>query len=89
LRQAASTDSTVLFEIGLSGISSLSVFWRIRAASVELIDRCHREGSCYSFYNGYLKQSFNCLVQMPLQEMPQAPTFGNIISSITRRIEVS
>jgi len=44
LRQAASTDSRVLVEIGLSGISSLCVFWRIRIASVELIDSRHREG---------------------------------------------
>jgi hypothetical protein len=44
LRQAASTDSRVLVETGLSGISSLCVFWRVRAASVELIDRRHREG---------------------------------------------
>jgi hypothetical protein len=49
----------VLVETGLSGISSLCVFWRIRVASVELIDRCHREDLCYSFYNGYLMQSFN------------------------------
>jgi hypothetical protein len=39
LRQAAPTDSTVLFETGLSGTSSLCVFWRMRMASVELIDR--------------------------------------------------
>jgi len=61
LRQAASTDSTVLVEIGLSGISSLCVFWRIRAASVELIDSRDREGPIYSFYSGYLTQIFNGL----------------------------
>ena len=42
LRQAASTDSRVLVETGLSGISNLWVFWRIRMASVEFIDRSHR-----------------------------------------------
>jgi hypothetical protein len=35
LWQAASTDSRVLVETGLSGISSLCVFWRILMASVE------------------------------------------------------
>jgi hypothetical protein len=60
LRQAASTDSRVLVETGLSGISSLCVFWRIRIASVELIGRWSSGGAdCYSFYNGYLMQSFN------------------------------
>jgi len=68
LRQAASTDSRVLVETGLSGISSLCVFWRIRVASVELIDRCHREGPCYSFYNGYLMQSFNGLAGSALRD---------------------
>src|SRR6266404_3645121 len=68
LRQAASTDSRVLVETGLSGISSLCVFWRIRIASVELIGRWSSGGAdCYSFYNGYLMQSFNCLVRTPLQ----------------------
>jgi hypothetical protein len=32
-------DLEMLFETGLSGISSLCLFWRMRMASVELIDR--------------------------------------------------
>src|SRR6266404_2865245 len=73
LRQAASTDSRVLVAIGLSGISSLCVFWRIRIASVELIDSRHREGpDCFSFYNGYLVQTFNRLARREIQEIRDA-----------------
>ena len=48
----------MLFETGLSGISSLCVFWRMRMASVELIDRLGSP-SRYGCYNGYLIQGFS------------------------------